>query len=119
MAHPLLTPAQEATTLRYLLNNIRRIHWICQQADLPLLLLLPAHDPTRAPSLEGVPLFAPRSAVEALRNLAVELGIPAVDAQASLPSRNHFEDVVHLSAVGHRALGKDLAPELKRLIQSN
>ncbi|MEC7242622.1 MAG: hypothetical protein VXW32_15415 [Myxococcota bacterium] len=117
--HPLLTPAQEATTLRYLLNNIRRIHWICQQADLPLLMILPAHDPSRAPALEGVPLFAPLSAVEALRDLAAELDIPTVDAQAQLPSRNHFEDVVHLSAVGHRSLGKAVAPELKKLIQSN
>ena len=117
--HPLLTPTQEAATLRYLLNNIRRIHWICDKANLPLLLILPAHDPSRAPALEGVPLFAPLPAVEAIEELAEELGIPVVNAQDHLPTRNHFEDVVHLSAVGHRALGKALAPELKKLIRPN
>ena len=116
--HPLLTPLQKATTLRYLLNNVRRIHWICEQAGLPLLLILPAHDPSRVPALEGIPLFAPGPAVSALEELAGELEIPVLHAQDYLPSRNHFEDIVHLSVVGHRSLAKGLAPMLKDLIRS-
>lgn len=117
VSHPLLTPEREATTLRYLLNNLRRIHWLCEQADLPLLLILPAHDPSRAPALEGVPLFAPLPAVEAIAELAEELSIPVVNAQEHLGSRDHFEDVVHLSVLGHRELAKALAPQLKTLLR--
>lgn len=115
--HPLLTPQQENTTRKYLDINIRRIHWICERENIPLLIVLPAHDPSRVAALQGVPLFAPMEAVEGIRRLAEELQVPTVDAQEFLKDRNHFEDVVHLSAVGHRALGKAIAPQLREILK--
>jgi len=48
-----LGPEQVAVTLRYLEANLRRIAWLCDQAEVPLAMVVPVSDVTRPPLANG------------------------------------------------------------------
>ena len=127
-------------TLDYLEANLRRLVWMARSAGARPILVTPISNvfapPTstrcfdacaqelfdqgrfseaRDADWEG--LRAPGVAQERIRVVADELGVGLVDAEQRLavdgqvPERL-FQDSVHLSAEGHRALGELIAPSV-------
>jgi len=75
-----------------------------------------------ARDLDTVPLRAPTFATDLIREIARgEAGVTLVDAEADLPrhpgldvaGEHLFEDPVHFSAAGHRAMAELLAPAVR------
>lgn len=79
----------------------------------------------RALDADPVPLRAPRSAIEVVREVAADEGATLVDVVAQwpidrsfgVPDCSGFADPVHFNAMGHRAMAQLFAPAVQQALQ--
>jgi len=137
-----VSPAARDTASRYLEANLRRLVWRAEQANIPVVLVVPGSNDRLAPvgmacpalpcaraayeagefttarDLDPVPLRAPTQGRERVRTVARGLDLPMIDAEALLTDPAQFIDHVHLSAAGHQALGVAVADTLRSTVLS-